>query len=100
MPEPRAFFRIHFEKTSTEGGTGYFTVGPTAAHDARIPRGEFAGYCYQWQGRFKSFPIQSDEHLLTVMHNATRYERARWADRARPEERYFAADSFRIHQPG
>ena len=53
-----------------------------------------------FQGRFKSFPIQSDEHLLTVMHNATRYERARWADRARPEERYFAADSFRIHQPG
>ena len=25
-----------------------------------------------WQGRFKSFPIQSDEHLLTVMHYVER----------------------------
>ena len=25
-----------------------------------------------WQGRFKAFPIQSDEHLLTVMHYVER----------------------------
>ena len=43
----------------------------TTAHVRRYHR-HYKSSGHVWQGRFKSFPIQSDEHLLTVMRYVER----------------------------
>ncbi|MCA9268422.1 MAG: transposase [Planctomycetales bacterium] len=43
----------------------------TTAHVRRYHR-HYQSSGHVWQGRFKSFPIQSDEHLLTVMRYVER----------------------------
>lgn len=54
------------------------------AHVRRYHR-HYHGSGHVWQGRFKAFPIQRDEHLLTVMRYVERNPlRATWFDGRRP----------------
>lgn len=54
-----------------EGDLSVWMQWLTTAHVRRYHR-HYQSSGHVWQGRFKSFPIQSDEHLLTVMRYVER----------------------------
>lgn len=57
--------------TKQEGDLSKWMQWLTTSHVRRYHR-HYESSGHVWQGRFKSFPIQSDEHLLTVMRYVER----------------------------
>ncbi len=70
-------------KPRTEGALSAFMQWWMTAH-VRWQHSRSGGSGHLWQGRFKSFPIEDDEHLLTVLRytllNPVRAGLARQAD--------------------
>jgi putative transposase len=54
-----------------DGGLSRFMQWLLTAHVRRYHR-HYHGSGHVWQGRFKAFPIQQDEHLLTVLRYVER----------------------------
>jgi len=54
-----------------DGDLGRWMQWLMTSHVRRYHR-HFGGSGHVWQGRFKAFPIQQDEHLLTVLRYAER----------------------------
>jgi putative transposase len=54
-----------------DGDLGRYMQWLLTSHVRRYHR-HYGGSGHVWQGRFKAFPIQSDEHLLTVLRYAER----------------------------
>ena len=57
--------------TKQDGDLSQWMQWLTTSHVRRYHR-HYDSSGHVWQGRFKSFPIQSDEHLLTVMRYVER----------------------------
>jgi putative transposase len=65
-----------------DGDLSRFMQWLLTAHVRRYHR-HYQGSGHVWQGRFRAFPIQQDEHLLTVLRYVERNAlRAGWVDRA------------------
>jgi putative transposase len=76
---------------------GRWVQGITTAHAGRFNRDhKFSGHV--WAGRYKAFPIQADEHLLTVLRFVERAAlRAELVDRA--EDWRWSSLAHRLEPP-
>jgi putative transposase len=70
-----------------DGDLGRYMQWLLTSHVRRYHR-HYGGSGHVWQGRFKAFPIQHDEHLLTVLRYVERNPLRAASLRIRKAERY------------